>query len=254
MNSRKLLTTCGQCAGIAALSISSACALAQGGPPLVTDDPETPGDAHWEINIAAIGMLTRGQWDVDAPDADINYGLGERIQLKLDVPWSYSKEPSQAWKSGAGTAQAGVKWRFVDTVDSGLSMSTYPQLSWNLLSSSVSRGITSPGRQFFLPIEAATVVGDFGLDGETGRNFVQQGQNQWMVGAVLAHSCGGSVECVGEVHERLAPHNSQTLLNLGVHWKLNESVILLASAGREFGPPTDDQQRLRIYLGFQSLH
>ena len=26
--------------------------LAQGGPPLITDDPGTPGDGHWEINIA----------------------------------------------------------------------------------------------------------------------------------------------------------------------------------------------------------
>jgi hypothetical protein len=237
MNFRRLLMACCRCAGIAVLLISSDGALAQGGPPLVTDDPETPGDGHWETNIAAIGMRTPGRWDIDAPDADINYGLGENIQLKLDIPWAYSKEPNQAWRSGAGTAQVGVKWRFADIQDSGLSMSTYPQLSWNLLSSSVSRGITTPGRQFFLPIEAATVVGDFRLDGEIGRNFVQQEQNQWMVGAVLAHSCGGTVECVGEVHETLAPHNSQTLLNLGIHWKLSESVILLASAGRELGRP-----------------
>src|SRR5690348_6718642 len=26
--------------------------LAQAGPPLLTDDPETPGNRHWEINLA----------------------------------------------------------------------------------------------------------------------------------------------------------------------------------------------------------
>lgn len=26
-------------------------ASAQGGPPLITDDPDTPGPRHWELNI-----------------------------------------------------------------------------------------------------------------------------------------------------------------------------------------------------------
>jgi hypothetical protein len=55
------------------------------------------------------------------------------------------------------------------------------------------------------------------------------------------------------VRETSAAHNSQTLLNFGVHWKLNESLVLLASAGREFGAHTDDQQRLLLYFGFQVL-
>ena len=37
-------------------------------------------------------------------------------------------------------------------------MSVYPQYTSNWISSSVSRGITAPGTQFFLPIEYATVV------------------------------------------------------------------------------------------------
>jgi hypothetical protein len=165
----------------------------------------------------------------------------------------FVKESGEAWKSGAGAAQVGVKWRFVDIEDSGFSMSTNPQLSWNLRSSSVTRGIASPGRQFFLPVEAATEVGEFGLDAEVGRNFVQQGQDQWIGGVVVAHSCGETIECVGEIHNTWTPHNSQTLVNLGIHWKLGESLFLLASAGREFGPATDDQARVRFYLGFQFL-
>jgi hypothetical protein len=42
-------------------------------------------------------------------------------------------------------------------------------------------------------------------------------------------------------------------VNVGVHWKLGESLFLLASAGREFGSPTDDQARVRFYLGLQFL-
>jgi len=29
-------------------------AFGQGGPPLITDDPDTPGPGYWEINLAAI--------------------------------------------------------------------------------------------------------------------------------------------------------------------------------------------------------
>jgi hypothetical protein len=249
----RLRATCIRMVAVAVLAVASAGAHGQGGPPLVTDDPDTPGNGHLEINLATIGVHTPGRWEVDAPNVDINYGWGENIQLKFEAPWVFTQESPQAWKSGAGTAQVGIKWRFVDIEDSGFAMSTYPQLSWNLVPSSASRGITSPGRQLFLPIEAATNVGDFRLDAEVGRNFVQRGQDQWMAGVVVGHSCGETVECVGELHETSAPHNSQTLVNLGVHWKLSESLLLLASAGREFGPSTDDRQHLRFYLGFQLL-
>jgi hypothetical protein len=59
---------------------------AQGGPPLVTDDPDTPGDGHWENNLAATAMHTSGRWTPGAPDADLNYGWGENIQLNADIP------------------------------------------------------------------------------------------------------------------------------------------------------------------------
>jgi hypothetical protein len=121
------------------------------------------------------------------------------------------------------------------------------------VSSSATRGISAPGGQFFLPIEAATVVGDYTLDAEVGHNFVQFGPDQWVAGAVVAHSCGKNLECLGELHEVFAPHNSQTLLNVGMHWKLNESQVLLASVGREFGTHTEDQQRFAFYLGIQLL-
>jgi hypothetical protein len=237
----------------ALLAFGSQSALAQGGPPLVTDDPETPGDGHWEINLATIGARTSGRWEIAAPDADINYGWGEHIGLKLEIPWTFVRETDQGWKSGLGAGSVGIKWRFVDIEDSGFSMSTSPQFTWNWLSSSARRGITAPGRQFFLPGEASTVVGDFGLDAEVGRNFVQYGPNQWLAGAIVAHSCGQNLECVGEVHETFVQHGSQTLVNLGIHLKLNESLVLLAAAGREFGPRTDDQQRFRFYLGLQLL-
>src|ERR1700730_11610703 len=62
-------------------------AFAQGGPPLLTDDPDTPGPGHWEINIAALMEKTRSQRRVEVPRVDLNYGVGRRIQLKFEMPW-----------------------------------------------------------------------------------------------------------------------------------------------------------------------
>jgi len=229
-------------------------ALAQGGPPMVTDDPETPGDGKWEINLAGLGSRTRaGHWEVSLPDADINFGWGERIQLKLDVPWTFVHDSGERWKSGLGVGNAGVKWRFVDIEDNGFSMSTYPQYLSGWLASSRNRGITTDEKQFFLPLEVATEAGEWGLDGEVGRNFVQHGANQWVVGGIAAHACGEDRECLFEVHEAHATHDSHTLLNLGLHWKLSDSLVLLASAGREVGARSDEQQGFLFYLGIQVL-
>jgi hypothetical protein len=239
-----------------ALAMPLRSAWAQGGPPMVTDDPETPGDGRWEINLAATGSDTAQRWEFALPDADINYGWGEHVQLKLDLPWLLVHEPGQGWQSGLGSSEVGIKWRFIDSEQAGFSMSTYPQYGWNWLTSSVSRQIGSAPRQFFLPVEVATVVGEYGLDAEVGRNF-SAGEpsqpSQWVAGFVLAHACSAEVECVGEVHETVAPHDAQTLINLGFRWKLSESLLLLASAGREFGPRNEDQQRAVFYLGFQIL-
>ena len=240
-------------AAITVLAVASQAAFAQGGPPLVTDDPETPGDGHWEINLATMGTHTSGRWEIAAPDADVNYGWGDHVQLKVDVPWVFVHETGQPWKSGLGAPDVGVKWRFIDIEDSGFSMSTYPQYTRNWLSSSASRGISAPGGQLFLPIEASTVLHEYSLDAEVGTNLVQYGSTQLVAGAIVAHSCGRNVECLGEVHHVFVSHDSQTLLNFGVHWKLNESMVVLAAAGREFGAHTEDQQRLLLYFGLQLL-
>jgi hypothetical protein len=220
---------------------------------MVTDDPETPGDGHWEINLATTGAHTPGRWEVAALDADVNYGLGAHIQLKADVPWLFVKEEPEGWKSGLGAGDFGVKWRFLDREDSGIAMSTYPQLTHNLVRSSAHRGIASSNQEFFLPVEAATEAGGFALDAEIGRNFVEHAPDQWIAGVVVAHECAPDIECMAEVHETVSPADHQTLLNLGLHWKLTDDLVLLASSGRDFGPPSDDHRKLLFYLGIQVL-
>jgi hypothetical protein len=81
-------------------SAAIAAAHAQGGPPFITDDPGTPGNHHWEINFGWIGNHNPGQSYYEIPDVDINYGWGDRIQLKYELPLAAGTDAAEERDSG----------------------------------------------------------------------------------------------------------------------------------------------------------
>lgn len=104
---------------------ASVVAHAQGGPPFRTDDPETPGNKHWEINFGWIGDRNPAAGAYQVPDFDINYGLGDRIQLKYEIPIAIEEslpqpatptEPSVPGHviGGLGESLLGIKLRFYE--------------------------------------------------------------------------------------------------------------------------------------------
>jgi hypothetical protein len=103
----------------------TAAASAQGGPPFRTDDPETPGNKHWEINFGWIGDRNPAAGAYQVPDFDINYGLGDRLQLKYEIPIAIEETRSQPASAqspavpgqvigGLGESLLGIKWRFYE--------------------------------------------------------------------------------------------------------------------------------------------
>src|SRR5438046_1585637 len=114
-------------AALLAISASLACAEA-GSPPVKTDDPGTPGDGNWEINVISTFHRTPAEKYIEAPLFDINYGIGDRIQLKVEMPWVRQSTADGPTLKGAGNVLSGVKWRFYDAGDEGLKVSTYPQV------------------------------------------------------------------------------------------------------------------------------
>lgn len=226
---------------------------AQGGPPMVTDDPGTPGDGNWEINLASEGQKTRPGWLYTIMDADINYGWGERLQLKLDTPYDASRQGG-AWATGIGTTLAGVKWRFFDDDKVGWAVSIYPQLGFNPDSGAVGRGLASPGKSLFLPVESTTHLGPIDIDMEAGRQLQQTGADSWIAGIILAHTFASHLEVMAEAREHWATDGSGLLLNLGSRWELSEHLTLLAALGREVGAADDSRLSTLAYLGMQIRH
>jgi hypothetical protein len=153
---------------------------AQGGPPYYTNDPGTPGNLQWEINLGYMPFLFPNSSITHTPDLDINFGIGDRIQLTYESAWLRVADPSPA-KFGLGQDQLGFKWRFLDNKASAFAMSLFPQVSINNPNDSVARGITPRGASLILPLEFSKKLGPIDLNWEVGYNLVHKG-NAFLVG------------------------------------------------------------------------
>src|SRR5580704_12168556 len=90
------------------LVCASLSGLAQGGPPYYTNDPGTPGHLNWEINVGYMPFLYSDQSVTHTPDIDINFGVGDRIQLTYENAWLRLKNPKSATEYSLGQSNPGV--------------------------------------------------------------------------------------------------------------------------------------------------
>ena len=81
---------------------------------MITDDPGTPGPGHWENNIAVAFEHRPNETSFDSPGFDLNYGVGEHIQLTLQGGPVLLKRSGRGFIGGLGGTEAAVKWRFLD--------------------------------------------------------------------------------------------------------------------------------------------
>lgn len=220
------------------------------------EDTNTPGDDHWEININASGIHASDRWDIVAPEVEVNYGWGGHLQLMANIPWVIVHETGQHAKSGWGPGTVGIKWRFIDQEAAAFSMAIFPQYTWNFLSSSVRRGLIAPGKQLYLPLMIGREIDEFEVFAEVGRRFVEEGLDEWVAGLRVAYQCTKSVECLVDVQKTAIHQERQMLANLGIKWKLSDSLILKTFVGheRDSGDNTVDQHKLLLHFGLQILY
>jgi hypothetical protein len=233
----------------------SAGLLAQGGPPYYTTDPGTPGNHNWEINFGYMPFQFQGQSLAHTPDVDINFGLGERIQLTYEDAWLRVHNPVEPVKYGMGQDQLGVKWRFYDTGEGGMAFSIFPQLSVNNPNHAVQRGITPPGASLLVPMEFTKRVGPVDLNLEGGYNLVHLGPDGWFFGLVVGHEFSKKFEMDAELYTSgtFHPAFAEPLLDVGGRYKLHRPLILLLMAGRSLAPAGNNQPYFVGYFGVQML-
>jgi len=223
------------------------------GPPLITDDPDTPGPRGWEINVAAELEKSGGAREFAVPVFDLNYGVGDMIQLKFEVPLILLDEPGRGLLSGLGKAEAGVKWRFLDEEQAGFSLSTYPQTGFDFSSSSTRRGLTEGGTELLLPFQAAKTFGPVLVFAEAGRLWRQDPPGEWIAGLAAEYQLTGSLSLLAEIHGVADEDfdDGTLLLNSGVKWKFHKRFALLASVGHSVRTPAGEPDIFISYLGLQ---
>jgi hypothetical protein len=135
---------------------------------MITDDPGTPGNGHWENNLAISFEHRPNEWSIDAPPIDLNYGWGDHIQLTLQGGPVLLKRNGHGLIGGLGGTEAAVKWRFLDEEKSGFDVSMFPRVIFNITQSSVRRGLAEDGTRFQIPFQVAKTFGRFHADAEFG--------------------------------------------------------------------------------------
>jgi len=236
---------------LAALLLAPLSSLAQGGPPLLTDDPGTPGRNNWEINLGYTIDRQPGDNDYETPILDMNYGWGDRVQLNYGMPYIYNSTGGGALASGPGDSKFGVKIRFFEDKKLDLNIGTYPQIEINNTNNSVRRGLVYKGPLFLLPLEITKKVGPVDVDLEVGHRFTQQ-KGYWISGLALGHQATRRLEVLGEVYSNGTPDGERdNTFDFGGRYRLSRNARFIFMAGRSFSPPSSGQSQLIGYFGMQ---
>jgi len=249
-------------------------AHAQGGPPFITDDPGTPGNRHWEINLGWVGSHNPANASYQVPDFDINYGWGDRIQLKYEVAIAAATDENNTTRAGLGESSFGVKLRYYEHHKAGepksdenmnFSLGTYPAVWLNNPTSAVRRGIVENGPQYYLPLEFTAKVGPIDFNGEVGHWFGNAlVPSRWGRGLIAGHEFSERLELYGELYDlqdanRIgsAPKQRALTLDMGGRQTLDKGghLRLLFMGGRALQAVTrqNSEPNWIAYVGVQIL-
>jgi hypothetical protein len=236
------------------LALVSVPSRAQGGPPMITDDPDTVGDKNWEINAADIAAFSRTQRLDAVPYLDINYGVGERYQVKIEGGYGLSRIYGGSTFTGMGPLLAGVRWRFLDQEKDGLlSISMFPQFGFHPAGGSTDADIDPPGNAWLLPFEFSKRWGPFALNPDVGYQYRTQGGDSWFGGFLAAYEPRPELEFMAELHYDVLVSDGRTdlLYNIGARVPMGWRTWLLASAGHTLWTLPGVDPSWITYLGLQ---
>jgi hypothetical protein len=227
---------------------------AQGAPPLLTNDPGTPGNGNWEINLGVMQTLRQHQDVFQLPQIDINFGLGNRIQLTYEIPFVLQNATGQPTQTGWSNNIFGLKWRFVDN-KSGWSVSTFPQLEAPGLGASIKTGLATSGTRLLLPVEITKSAGPINFGFEAGYFVPWHSHSERIIGFAAGHDLTPKLNMLGEVYnDRVMgalPHD--TTFDAGGKYEFHKGLLLMFMAGRSFSGNSSGQPEFIGYFGVQIL-
>ena len=233
------------------LFVIASYAFAQGGPPLLTDDPGTVEKGKWELNMAWIYRRLPGATEIELPHFDASHGISDRAHFKIEVPWVFASGGGPG-VNGDGGGSTGIKYRFIDAKGFRPAISTYPQIGFQLSSRSVKNGLAEPGTSLLLPIEIQWDLDRFSVNVDSGY-IVQRGANpSWLAGVAIGRKVG-VCEYLAELHGEgvFASGESNWIAQLGYRQTLSEASTLIFAFGKTIASNKSDSLIWNSYLGIQ---
>ena len=226
--------------------------VAWAGPPFRTDDPETVGDRHWEIDIASQLSKDKDGISATAPQLEANYGPLPNLDLHMITPFSYVSPNEGSTHYGFGDLELGAKYRFIQESDWIPMVATFPLVE--MPTGNRAQGLGNGHVRAFIPLwfqkscEPWTTYGGGGYWINPG----QGNKNYWFIGWVVQRDLSEKITLGGELFHttpEMVGESSQTGFNVGGFFNFTEEHHLLLSAGRDIHGPN----RFSMYLGYQLM-
>jgi hypothetical protein len=244
------------CALPTAVLLAAAPLLA--GPPLITNDPDTPGANGYEFDVSNNVTKTRTALIQAAPFLDLNYGTNDHNQFTAEFPLINFVSPENGGEptAGFGDLMLGYKDRFVDEKDFGISVSTFPQvlMPTGNKGTGVGQGLT----ELLLPLEFGKHFFDKKLYvyGETQYYLSLSGSrySSSFNGIVTEYEVTKKFSVMSEFADFTYPGHGlpdDPFFNIGFGYKFSDHVALIGSAGRSFRDRESGAPEFTSYLGFQ---
>lgn len=242
--------------------------IAWAGPPLVTDDPETPGKHGWEVNISHNIEKVRDEFLMAVPLFDFNYGVRDNDQLKIEFPILSVDPTDERNRWGVGDLLIGYKYRFLDEDRAGWQLSAYPQL---LIPTGDDKRGLGDGRTI---LQIPAQIGKHFLDerlfvyAEFGYHLVFDDSdfNSWEYGIAAAWQVTKKFVVMAEIHGAFFPRcpgnggqltvaeheeADDVFFNIGMKCSINDNIAFIGSAGRSFQDSIRGTPELLTFVGLQ---
>ena len=225
-----------------------------GPPPMRLDDSDTPGPNNWELNVALNTQHAGGERRTELPSLDINYGIGDTLQVNYTVPYVFARqEEGQAGamhlvsESGFGDSEFGLKYRFYDDKESGLSFAVAPALQFR--TPDANRAISEGRTVLELPVIMTREFSTASITANAGVEASSE-ERRYFAGFGVGRRLSAHLALLGEVvgTDLNAADEKRVLFNVGLRWKLTDSQALLAALVRDVYAGGD--QHTQTYFTF----
>ncbi len=217
---------------------------------MITDDPYPVEKYHLELNLGLTGEFLNSAQLLEAPLIDCNYGINNRMHLKFETPIVINHQ-NGITVAGFGKSSIGVKWLIYENIKSKFGFGIFPAVDFNILNSSVERGLSNRGIQFILPVSVMKTFGNYNLVLQVGRVFSSIDNGEWHYGFLAGLMFSGKVEADIELAGNSKPDvtGNQAFLNAGLRYGLSKAITLLFSGGKQLISPEGEEKSIIVFLG-----